>query len=97
MDLAGARVVWCRGELDISAEEKVVTEVASALGRPLTSIVLDMTGLTFADITAIRCIEYAAAACERCHVTLYVDPGERVRRLAETLEPEFLGAAKEFV
>ena len=88
MDIPGARVVWCRGELDISSEEQVVAEIARALGRPETSIVLDLRQLTFADDTAIRCIEYAAAACERCHVSLYVDAGETVRKLARMLGSE---------
>ena len=88
MDIPGARVVWCRGELDISSEEEVVAEVARALGRPINSIVLDLRALTFADCTVIRCIEYAAAACQRCQVSLYVDSGETVRKLAQTLGQE---------
>lgn len=97
MDIPGARVVWCRGELDISSEEQVVTEVARALGHPLTSIVLDLRCLTFADCTVIRCIEYAAAACERCQVTLYVDAGETVKRLAATLGRDQLGVAHSYL
>lgn len=97
MDIPGARVVWCRGELDISSEEQVVTEVARALGRPINSIVLDLRGLTFADCTVIRCIEYAAAACERCRVTLYVDSGETVRKLSQTLGPEELKGAEGYL
>jgi anti-anti-sigma factor len=97
MDMPGARVVWCRGELDISSEEQVVTEVARALGRPLTSIILDLRGLTFADWTAIRCIEYAAAACNRCQVTLYVDAGETVKKLASTLDRDQLGGAEGYL
>lgn len=88
MDIPGARVVWCRGELDISSEEEVVSEIARALGRPVTSIVLDLRGLTFADDTVIRCIEYADAACQRCQVNLYVDSGETVKKLALTLGPD---------
>jgi len=97
MDIPGTRVVWCRGELDISSEEQVVAEIARALGRPVTSIVLDLRGLTFADDTVIRCIEYAAAACERCHVGLYVDSGETVKKLAETLAPELLGGVEGYL
>lgn len=97
MDIPGARVVWCRGELDISCEERVVTEVARALGAPVTSIVLDLRALTFADHTVLRCIEYAAAACDRCHVTLYVDAGEAVRKLSQSLPPETLGVAAEYI
>lgn len=96
-DTAGARRVWCRGELDISSEERVMTEIARALGTPFTSIVLDLRGLTFADCTVVRCIEYAAAACERCHVTLYVDAGDTVRKLTQTLPPEMLGGAAEYI
>jgi anti-anti-sigma factor len=97
MDIPGARVVWCRGELDISSEEEVVAEIARALGAPVTSIVLDLRGLSFADWTVIRCIQYAAAASEKCHVTLYVDAGEIVRKLAQTLSPEELGAAQAYL
>lgn len=97
MDIPSARVVWCRGELDISSEEEVVSEIARALGHPVTSIVLDFRGLTFADCTVIRCIEYAAAACARCQVSLYVDSGETVQRLVQSLEPELLGAAQAYV
>ena len=88
MDIPSARVVWCRGELDISSEEQVVAEIARALGRPINSIVLDLRGLTFADCTVIRCIEYAIAACQRCQVSLYVDSGEILRKVAQTLGPE---------
>lgn len=94
MDMPGARLVWCRGELDISSEEQVVAEIARALGRPVTSIVLDLRGLTFTDCTVIRCVEYAVAACERCHVTLYVDAGEAVKKLVNTLGRDQLGAAE---
>lgn len=97
MDIPGARVVWCRGELDISSEEQVIAEIARALGHPVTSIVLDLRALTFADCTVLRCIEYAAAACERCHVTLYVDAGESVKRLASILGPGQLGAAESYI
>lgn len=97
MDVPGARLVWCRGELDISSEDQVVSEIARALGHPVTSIVLDLRDLTFADCTVIRCIEYAAAACERCQVTLYVDAGEAVKRLAMTLGPEQLGGAGGYI
>lgn len=97
MDIPGARVVWCRGELDISSEEAVVAEIARALGRPVTSIVLDLRQLTFADVTVIRCIEYAAAACERCHVSLYVDAGETVRRMARGLGPELPGSVELYI
>ena len=88
MDIPGARVVWCRGELDISSEEEVVAEIARALGRPINSIVLDLRALTFADCTVIRCIEYAIAASQRCQVNLYVDSGETVRKLAQILGPD---------
>ena len=88
MDIPGARVVWCRGELDISSEEEVVAEVVCSLGRPVNSIVLDLRALTFTDCTAIRCIEYAIAASERCQVNLYVDHGETVRKLAQILGDE---------
>jgi anti-anti-sigma factor len=97
MDIPGARVVWCRGELDISSEEQVVTEIARALGHPLNSIVLDLRCLTFVDCTVIRCIEYAAAACERCQVTLYVDAGQSVKKLAATLGRDQLGAAESYI
>ena len=97
MDIPGARVVWCRGELDISSEEQVVAEIARSLGRPINSIVLDLRGLTFTDCTVIRCIEYAAAACDRCHVTLYVEVGDIVRKLAATLERDQLGAAEGYL
>lgn len=97
MDIPGARVVCCRGELDISSEEQVVAEIARSLGQPLTSIVLDLRDLTFADCTVIRCIEYAAAACDRCHVALYVDAGETVRRLVKKLGCDQLGAAEDYL
>jgi anti-anti-sigma factor len=97
MDIPRARVVWCRGELDISSEQEVVAEIARALGRPVTSIVLDLRALTFADCTVIRCIEYAAAACERCQVVLYVDAGETVRKLAQTLGPEDLRGVERYL
>lgn len=96
-DIPGATFVWCRGELDIASEERVVTEVARALGHPVTSLVLDLRGLTFADCTVIRCIQYAAAACERCQMSLYVDVGDCVRELVKTLDPESLGTAKKYL
>ena len=97
MDIPGARVVWCRGELDIASEERVVREIARALGTPASSIVLDLRELTFADCTALRCIEYAAAASERCNVTLHVDAGEAVQRLSKNLPPEMLQGAAPFL
>lgn len=65
MDIPGARVVWCRGELDISSEEAVVAEIARALGRPVTSIVLDLRQLTFADATVIPFLQSRPSAAGR--------------------------------
>lgn len=97
IDVAGARVVWCRGELDIAAEESVIRSIAVALGRPSTNMVLDLRELTFADCAVIRVVEYADAACARCQVSLYVDFGQVVRDLVATLEPELLGKAKPYL
>lgn len=97
MDVAGARVVWCRGELDIAAEESVIRAIAIALGKPSTNMVLDLRELTFADHAVIRVIEYADAACARCQVSLYVDVGPAVQKLVGALEPELLGKAKPYL
>lgn len=97
IDLAGARILRCTGDLDIAGEERLKEAVAVALGRTLTYLALDLRNLEFADLTVFRVIEYAAAACSRCHVTLYVNTGPVVRRLIDVMPRELLGGAAAYV
>lgn len=96
-DTAEGRALRCSGELDIASEEALRRTIATALGRTVTYLILDLRELSFADITAFRVIEYAQAACTRCHVVLYVEPGEKVRAVAHSVPEELLGHAADYV
>ena len=91
IDIPGARVVWCRGELDISREKVVSDTVERVLEKDIESLVLHLRALTFTDCTAIRCIEHAVRACEGSGVPIYVDAGPAVKKVADALEPQMLG------
>lgn len=96
-DVAGARRLHFVGELDVSSESEAQRSIAVALGRPLNYLVLDLRGLTFADCTAFRVIEYAAAATAKCHVDLYVEADPSLKRLAQVFPDELLGEAMHYI
>lgn len=73
-DASGARTVKIAGEIDLACVE----EVAAALAADVPRLVVDLTEVSFLDLTGLRCLTDAASHCE---VTLI--PSSPVRRLLE--------------
>ncbi|HZX55573.1 MAG TPA: STAS domain-containing protein [Ilumatobacteraceae bacterium] len=79
-----AIVVSVAGELDMADADKVAQVLVSAAdsGKPLVK--LDLSGLTFADSSAIKAIVLGAQAAARHGVSYeLVNPNGRVQRLLE--------------
>ncbi|HSJ33901.1 MAG TPA: STAS domain-containing protein [Acidimicrobiia bacterium] len=73
-DAPGIRRVKIAGEIDLVCVE----ELAAALEADRSRLVVDLTEVSFLDLTGLRCLTDAAADCE---VTLI--PSSTVRRLLE--------------
>lgn len=73
-DAAGIRTVRIAGEIDLACVE----ELAAALGAEYPRLVVDLTEVSFLDLTGLRCLTDAAS---RSEVKLL--PSSPVRRLLE--------------
>jgi anti-anti-sigma factor len=85
----GGPVVACIGELDLATRPQLEA-VIQRLRRPyeIASLTVDLTGVTFADSSALHLVREAKRRCTADDVILHLISGEAVAKLFALLHVE---------
>jgi len=71
-------VIYLEGDLDMRAEERVVTEIESVLAGPQRDVMVDLSAVPFLDSSGIRALLRGREAAQRRGVVLTVRNPRRI-------------------
>jgi anti-sigma B factor antagonist len=76
-------VIWVTGELDADTAHAVRARLAQAQRHERSDVILDLTGVTFIDSTALSSVVNGAKAMNEFGKLRVISPPERVARVLE--------------